>query len=172
MAQFNDRDDDVVGQAINLARDIADDIERILLTHYADRDTLDVFRPGANDLETVIEVNKAVAAELATFGVEIFVQKADRAAFRRWMHERDDTEENRWRWIDRANLLRGADAFRLLGLAAPAALAQPNYASAPGPIADQLVAAFDHWEDLDFDELAQGLLDAARTDVLDLAIRK
>jgi hypothetical protein len=173
MSQFNDRDDDVVGQALMLARDIAPDIGRIVFTHYADRDTLDVFRPGTTtDLEAVVEVNKAVAAELTALGVEIFVQRADRAAFRRWMHGRDDTPENRRRWIDRAKLLRGADAHRLLGLEAPGAVPQPNYGSAPGPIADQLVAAFDDGEDSVFDELAQGLLGAGRTEILDLAIRK
>src|SRR5271163_3834378 len=171
MSQFNDRDDDVVGVAIMLARDIAPEIGRILLTHYADRDTLDVFRPGTTDLEAVLAVNKAVAAELAALGVEIFVQRADRAAFRRWMHGRDDTARNRRGWIDRAKLLGGVGALRLLGLEAPPGVPQPTYGSAPGPVADRLVAAFDDGEEAEFDDLAQGLLGAARTDVLDLAIR-
>src|ERR1019366_9969333 len=86
MPRFTDREDDIVGQAAALARDIAPDIDTILITHYPDRDTLNTLRPTATDLETVVDVNRAVATELAALGVEIFVQRADRAAFRRWMH--------------------------------------------------------------------------------------
>lgn len=172
MPQFTDRDDEIVSQALALARDIGPDIRSILLTHYADRDTLDVLRPGEADLDAVVHLNKAVAAELTASGVEIFVQKADRAAFRRWMDGREDTSDNRRSWIDRGKLLRGAEALRLLGVPAADAPPPPKYGAAPGPIANRLIAAFDDEDGAEFDDLAQGLLSADRADVLDLAIRK
>jgi hypothetical protein len=172
MPQFTEREDRRVSQATALARDVAPDIASILLTHYTDRDTLDTLRPNETDLATVVAVNRAVATELAALGVEIVVQKADRAAFRRWMHERDDTPENRRGWIDRGKLLRGAEALRVLGLDATGAPRSPKFGTAPGPIADRLLAAFNDEDSSDFDELAQGLLAAERNDVLDLAVRK
>ncbi len=60
----------------------------------------------------------------------------------------------------------------MLVLAAPAAPRPPTYGAAPGPIADRLIAAFDDDDGAEFDELAQALLGAGRTDALDLAIRK
>jgi hypothetical protein len=145
----------------------------VLLTHHPDADTLDTLRPGETDLATVQATTRAVAKELAAQGVEIFVQLADRAAFRRWMQDRQDMPEVRRRWIDRGRLLRGAAAFRALGLAVPPAPPPPpKLGSAPGPIADRLVAAFDGEDEDAFDTLAQVLLEAGRQDVLDLAIRK
>lgn len=172
MPQFADRDDEIVSQAVALARDIAPDIRAILLTHYSDRDTLDVLRPGEADLDRVVRVNKAVAVELTGSGVEIFVQKADRAGFRRWMDGREDTPDNRRSWIDRGKLLRGTEALRLLGVQAAGAPRLPKYGSAPGPIANRLIAAFDDEDGTGFDDLAQGLLRTDRTDVFELAIRK
>ena len=172
MPRLTDRGDDIVRQAAALARDIAPDIDSILLTHYPDRDTLDTLRPGETDLAAVAAVNRVVATELTALGVEVFVQKADRAAFRRWMHGRDDTPENRRGWIDRARLLRGTEALRALGLDATAAPPLRKYGNAPGPISDRLLAAFNDEEGSEFHELAQGLLSAGRNDVLELAIRK
>src|SRR5664280_1247309 len=62
MSQVTGREDDAVSEAAALARDIASDIGSILITHYPDRDTLDTFRPGETDLETVL----AVGAEQVT----------------------------------------------------------------------------------------------------------
>jgi hypothetical protein len=171
MPQFTDREDASVGDAVALALDIAPDIGSILITHYPDRDTLDTFRPGETDLEAVGAVHRAVATTLAGLGVDVIVQRADRAAFRRWMHGRDDTEANRRGWIDRARLLRGAEALRILGVDAAAAQ-RTKFGAAPGPLADRLLEAFDNEAAPAFDNLAQALLEAGRGDVLDLAIRK
>ena len=97
---------DAVSQAIELAREIAPDIDVLLITHYPDVETLDTFRPGDTDLQTVLAVNKAVAVGMLDAGVKVLVQRADRAGFRRWMADRDDTAENRHAWIDRGPLLR------------------------------------------------------------------
>ncbi len=161
-----------VEQAAVLARDIGRDVDSILITHYPDHETLDTLRPGDSDLETVTAVNRAVALELAETGVAIFVQKADRAAFRRWMQERDDTCDNRRRWVDRARLVGGAEAFRLLGLPPPPMPQPRRFGPAPGPISDELVAALDEEDEAGFEELVEELLAAGRQDVLDLAVRK
>jgi hypothetical protein len=110
--------DDRVNQAAYLARDIAPDIDVILITHYPDVETLDTVRPGDTDLQIALAVNRAVALEMLDAGVEVLVQRADRAAFRRWMSDRDDTPENRRTWIDRSRLLRGPAALEVLGLKA------------------------------------------------------
>ena len=144
----------------------------ILLTHYPDADTLDTLRPGETDLATTIAVNRAVATEMAAAGVEIFVQIADRAAFRRWMQGRENTPEIRRGWVDRARLLRGAAAHKLLGIAPPVAPPRPTYGKPPGPIADRLLALLEADDGEAIDALTQGLLEAGRSDVLDLAIRK
>ena len=161
-----------VEQAASLARDIGLDVDSILITHYPDRETLDTLRPGEGDLETAVAVNRAVATELAKLGVAVFVQKADRASFRRWIQDKDNTPETRRRWVDRTRLLGGADALRHLGVKPPPKTQQRQYAAAPGPIADELVAAFDEGDEAGFDELAEGILAADRQDVLDLAVRK
>jgi len=159
-------------QAAELARDIAPDLDIVLLTHYADADTLDIFRPGETDLQTANAVNRAVAGEMLQAGVEVLVQRADRAAFRRWMSERDDTPENRRAWIDRTRLLRGPAALAALGLKEASAPTRQSFAKAPGPIADRLLDAYDDEDSEAFDALVQDLMGAGRTDVLDLAVRK
>ena len=164
--------DDPINQAANLARDVSPDIDLVLLTHYPDADTLDTFRPGETDLPTVVAENRAVATEMLDAGVEVLVQRADRAAFRRWMSGRDDTPENRRAWIDRGRLLRGPAALELLGLKAPAPQARQPFGQAPGPVADQLLEAFGAEDSGEFDALVQALMAAGRTDVLDLAVRK
>ena len=161
-----------VAQAEALAQEVGADIASVLITHFADAETLDTLRPGGPDLATVTAVNRAVATELAAQGVEVFVQLADRAAFRRWMQERDDTPQARRGWIDRARLLRGPEAFRLLGAAPPKPPAPPRFAAAPGPIADRLLAAFLRDDGETFADTAEALLAAARRDVLELAVRK
>ena len=110
--------DDRVNQAAHLARDTALDIDLVLITHYPDVETLDTVRPGETDVQTALAVNRAVALEMLDAGVEVLVQRADRAAFRRWMSDRDDTPENRRAWIDRTRLLRGSAALEVLGLKA------------------------------------------------------
>ena len=164
--------DAAIAQAEALAEEIGGEIASVLITHFADADTLDTLRPGGADLATVVAVNRAVATELAAQGVEVFVQKADRAAFRRWMQGRDDTPRARRGWIDRPGLLRGAEAFSLLGAKPPPPPAPPRFAAAPGPIADRLVAAFQDEDGETFEEMAEALLAAARRDVLELAVRK
>ena len=171
MPQPTDQDDRIT-QAADLARDVAPDLDMVLITHYPDVETLDTLRPGETDLRTVLAVNRAVAQEMLDVGVEVLVQRADRAAFRRWMSGRDDTPENRLGWIDRDRLLRGPAALEVLGLKAPPAPQTPTFGIAPGPIADRLLDAFAEEDGGDFDTLVQGLMAARRTDVLDLAIRK
>jgi hypothetical protein len=86
--------DDPITQAAFLARDIAPDLNVVLITHYPDVETLDTPRPGETDLQTTLAVNRAVAREMLDAGVEVLVHRADRAAFRRWMSGRDNTPEN------------------------------------------------------------------------------
>jgi hypothetical protein len=167
-----DRQDDLVIQAVDLARDVAPDLSVVLITHYPDADTLDTLRPGETDLQTTIAVNRAVAAEMAQAGVEVLVQRADRAAFRRWMSDREDTPENRRAWIDRSRLLRGQAALEALSLDAPAAPPPETFGKAPGPAADRLLDAYADEDSDAFDGLVQALMAAGRTDILDLAVRK
>ena len=164
--------DNRVNQAAYLARDTAPDIDLVLITHYPDVETLDTVRPGETDLQTALDVNRAVALEMLDAGVEVLVQRADRAAFRRWMSDRDDTPENRRAWIDRSRLLRGSAALEVLGLKASTSTPRQTFGKAPGPIADQLLEAFGDEDSGEFDVLAQGLMAVGRTDVLDLAVRK
>src|SRR5687767_1006788 len=74
---------DAVEHAAALAREIAPDLGAILFTHYPDADTLDTLRPGSAELGAVTAANRAAAAELAAAGVQVFVQVADKASFRR-----------------------------------------------------------------------------------------
>ncbi|HEY8612902.1 MAG TPA: hypothetical protein VIL69_16655 [Roseomonas sp.] len=173
MPHEKDKRDEIVEAAAELARDVGGDLESVLLTHYADPETLDTLRPGETDIETARAVNTAIAAEMIDQGVEVFVQRADRAAFRRCLQGREDTAENRRAWIDRGRLLRGDAALGLLGLrpAAKPSL-RPRFGKQPGPIADRLLAAFVAGEGEEVNSLAQDLLSAGRDDVLDLAIRK
>jgi hypothetical protein len=171
--------DDIIDQARELAREVAPELDSILLTHCADAEALDTFRPGETDLATAQAVNREVAAEMAAAGVDVLVQRADKPAIRRWMRDRDGSapQEPQGAWIDRGRLLRGAAAFEALGLKAPAAPPQPRrFGSAPGPSADRLLDAFGETEETeegeDFDSLAEALLAAGRADVIDLAIRK
>jgi hypothetical protein len=164
--------DDPISQATYLARDIAPDLDMVLITHYPDVETLDTLRPGETDLKTTLAVNRAVAREMLDAGVEVLVQRADRAAFRRWMSGSDNTLENRLAWIDRSRLVRGSAALEVLGLKAPVSPRRQTFGTAPGPIADRLLEAFGEEESGEFDVLVQDLMAAGRTDVLDLAIRK
>jgi hypothetical protein len=182
MPQATGRQDQIVEQEAAIARAVAADLSAVLITHYPDADTLDIFRPGETDLDTVVAVNRAVAAALAEGGVRVFVQRADRAAFRRWMAERSDTPENRRAWRDRRHLLSGAAALTALGVDPTLASHRPDLGSAPGPLADRLVAAFtegneeEDWDEEDkneaFEDLAHDLLASGRSGVLDLAMRK
>ncbi|WP_458095498.1 hypothetical protein [Roseomonas sp. WA12] len=168
-----DQMDAIVDTAAELAADVAGDLDAVLLTHFADAETLDTLRPGETDIDTSLAVNRAVAAEMIDGGVEVFVQRADRGAFRRWMQGRAETPENRRAWIDRERLLRGEAALKLLGLRpAGSPRPAPRFDTSPGPTADRLLAAFVAGEDGELDALAQDLLSAGRDDVLDLAVRK
>ncbi|MDB5369369.1 MAG: hypothetical protein JWP20_927 [Roseomonas sp.] len=169
MSEPNDRRREAVAQAVALAAELAPDVASVLLTHYPDADTLDTLRPGSEDLETVAAVNRAVAAELASRGVAVFVQVADRAAFRRWMDGRADTAQNRLAWRDRGHLLRGAAAMEMLGLGAAAASPPAKAAGSP---ADRLVRAFIDDDSAEFEPLANTLLASGRQGVLDAALRK
>jgi hypothetical protein len=172
MPQPFSRQDDLVTRAADLARDTAPDLNIVLITHYPDADALDTIRPGETDLQTAVAVNRAVAAEMLQAGVEVLVQRADRAAFRRWMSDRDDTPENHRAWIDRSRLLRGSAAMQALGLEASAAPSRQAFGKSPGPIADRLLNAYADEDSDEFDVLVQALMDAGRTDILDLAVRK
>ncbi len=166
------RQDERVNLAAELAREVAPELPVVVLTHYPDVETLDTLRPGETDLQTVRAMNRAVAKELLQAGVEVLVQRADRAAFRRWMTGREDTAENRRAWIDRGRLLRGPAALELMGLQAPTARPRPVFGKAPGPVADRLLEAYADEDSGEFNELVQALMLAGRTDILDLAVRK
>lgn len=170
--QARGRQDRIIEQAVALARDAAPDLRSVLITHYPDVETLDTLRPGETDLGAVAAVNKAVASELAAAGVRVFVQLADRAAFRRWMTGRPDTQETRWAWRDRSHLLRGAAALKALGADPALAPSRPRLGTAPGPLADRLLKAFVDESGSEFDNLVHDLLAAGRSNVLDLAMRK
>lgn len=161
-----------MNQAGFLARDVAPDIDVVVITHFPDVETLDTYRPGDTDLQSAVAVNRAVALEMLDAGVEVLVQRADRGAFRRWMSGRDDTAESRGGWIDRGRLLRGAAGLALLGIKAPISPPGEDFGKAPGPIADRLLEAFGDEDSGAFDGLVQELMAAGRTDVLDLAVRK
>ncbi len=172
MPKPTDRADERVNQAADLARDVAPDLDAILLTHYPDFETLDTLRPGETDLQAVHAVTRAVAAEMVQAGVEIMLQRADRAAFRRWMSGREDTPEIRRGWIDRDRLLRGPAALELLGVPTPATRPAQSFGKAPGPAADRLLEAFGDEDSGEFDVLVQAVMAAGRIDILDLAVRK
>ena len=88
------------------------------------------------------------------------------------MSDRDDTPQERRRWIERSRLLRGSAALAVLGLKESALPPRQTFGKAPGPIADQLLEAYDDQDNEDFDALVQALMAAGRIDVLDLAVRK
>ncbi|MGG5810025.1 hypothetical protein [Falsiroseomonas sp. CW058] len=165
-------DDDPVEVAADLAREVAPDLDAILLTVYPDADALDTLRPGETDVATANAVARAVAATLAGEGVEVIVQRADRGAFRRWLAGRGDSPPAHHAWVDRDRLLRGADAFRALRLPPPPPVPPPRFPAAPGPVADELLATREDPEGEEFGALAAALIEAGRGDVLDLAVRK
>jgi hypothetical protein len=181
MSEAADRRARIVDRAAALARDVAPELASVLITHFPDADTLETLRPGVEeDLDTITAMNQAVAAELASAGVQVAVQVADRAAFRRWMDDRADTPENRMAWRHRGHLLHGAAALSALGLdgkfARPrSGLGKPGGKSS-GPSsntpADRLLRAFVNDGSPEFEALAQELLNSGREGVLDLAIRK
>src|SRR5919107_2076062 len=138
-----DEEDHRVGAAEELAREVAPDLDAVLVTIYPDADTLDTIRPGDADVDTANAVARAVGGTMSEEGVEVFVQRADRGAFRRWLAGREDRPEVRRNWVDRRRLLRGATALRALGL--DAALPEPpprRFPPAPGPTADRLLALY------------------------------
>lgn len=172
MQQMDDAADALVEAAAELARDVAPGLDAVLVTLYPDAETLDMIRPGDTDVATANAVAQAVAAIMVEEGVEVVVQRADRGAFRRWLSTRDDTADMCRRWVDRGRLLRGKDAFRALGLEAPPPEPPLQFPPAPGPVADELLAAWDERENGEFHHLAGALVEAGRGDVLDLAVRK
>ncbi|TPG53817.1 hypothetical protein EAH89_15350 [Roseomonas nepalensis] len=157
-----------------LARELAPDLSAVIITHYPDAETLDTFRPGEADLAAVAAVNRAVAAAMAEEGVEVLVQVADRASFRRWMDGRPDTPANRLAWRRRDGLLRGAAALAALGLdprkAGPRE-APPAGGASLSP-AERLMRAFAGEDDRAFRLMAERLLAEGRQGVLALAVRK
>ena len=171
MATPKEAGGDAVKQAVSLARDIAPEMEAILLTHYPDAETLDTFLPGAPPLATVHAINQGVARAMAAAGVEVLVQRADRAAYRRWRDTLDEAP-GPGEWMDRAGLLRGAAAFQLLGLPPAAKPAGPPLGKPAGPIVDKLLAAFEDEGSDGFETLVNRVLAEGRQDVVDLAGRK
>jgi len=172
MQGMDDGAGDPVEAAAELAREVAPNLDAVLVTIYSDADTLDTIRPGDAGLEPANAVARAVGMTMAEEGVEVFVQRADRGAFRRWLAGRQDGPEVRRTWVDRGRLLRGAEALRALGLVAPPPEPPPRFPPAPGPTADRLLAAYEDREGGEFDGLAGALIEAGRGDVLDLAVRK
>jgi hypothetical protein len=170
MPPADDRQRDAVAQAVALAQELAPRMGAVVLTHFPDAETLDLMRPGAEDLGTMAAVNRAVAAELVRDDVQVLVQVADRAAFRRWMDGQPDTPEARLAWRNREGLLQGDAALRLLGL--DPATARPARGKPSGTPADRLVRAFADEDGTEFDELAEALVAAGRDGVLEQAMRK
>jgi hypothetical protein len=163
---------DAAAQAAALAEEFAPDLGAILFTHYPDADSLDTLRPGSTDLDAVNAANRAAAAVLARQGVQVFVQRADRGAFRRWMDGRADTLANRFAWRDRERLLQGAAALKVLGLEPELARPRRSAARITGSPADRLLRAFGEGGGAEFDDLVLELLDSGREGVLDVARRK
>jgi hypothetical protein len=162
---------EAIETAVALARELAPQMDAVVLTQYPDAETLDLMRPGTEDLDTVSAVNRAVALELAENGVQVLVQWADRAAFRRWRDERAGKLGDGPGWRNRAGLLQGAAAFAALGL--PPNAAPPSHpAKGSGTPADRLVRAFADEDGTEFEELAEGLIAAGRDGVLEQAMRK
>ncbi|WP_159995296.1 hypothetical protein [Roseomonas sp. 18066] len=165
-------DHDAAAQAAALAEEFAPDLGAILFTHYADADSLDTLRPGQTDIDAVNAANRAAAEVLARHGVQVFVQRADRGAFRRYMDGRADTQANRLAWRDRERLLQGETALRVLGLDPTLAKPRLSAAKITGSPADRLMRAFGEGGGPEFDDLALELLLAGRDGVLDVARRK
>jgi len=161
-----------IDRAIALARETGPELDAVLLTHFADADTLDTLRPGGLPLATVTAVNRAVAETMAEYDVEILVQRADRAAFRRWMDGREDNAESRLAWIAREAILRGTEARAMLGLPAAPPPRRVALGKPPGPAADRLLRAFDAEDGTAFDALAEAILTEGREDIITLALRK
>ena len=163
-----------VARAVELARDLAPDLSSVLITHFADAETLETLRPGSGGLPVVLAVNRAVAAALVGAGVQVVAQVADRGLFRRWMDAQADGPRNPLAWRNRAGFLRGAEALRLLGL--DPALMRPPAPPAAGKTtlspADRLVRAFAGEDDRAFRVMAEGLIAEGRKGVLEGAIRK
>lgn len=162
----------MVEEAVALAHDVAAELSSILITHYPDADTLDTLRPGTPELGTVTAMNRAVAAAFVAQGVQVFVQMADKAAFRRWMADRAVTAENRPAWVDRRRLLGGPAALKILGVAPGQGPRRPLLGNAPGPLADRLLEAYSDDDDTEFAELSEELIAAGHDDVLELVLRK
>ncbi|MCR0985695.1 hypothetical protein [Roseomonas populi] len=53
MPHDEDHSDEILATAVELAREVAGELDAVLLTHYADAETLDMLRPGESDLTTV-----------------------------------------------------------------------------------------------------------------------
>jgi hypothetical protein len=172
MPLSNDHNREVVEQAAALARELGPELGSMLLTHYPDAETLDTLRPNSAPLETVAAVNRAVATELVGLGVTVFVQVADRAAFRRWMDGREDTPANRLAWRNRDGLLTGAAAMEVLGLDPKMAPDHAGAAKSAGSPADRLMRAFVEDEGTGFDELLNEFLNTGRDGIIELAGRK
>src|SRR4051794_19183076 len=103
--QGMDDEEDRLEAAVEIAHEVAPDLDGILVTIYPDADTLDTIRPGDADVATANAVARAVVETMSEEGVEVFVQRADRGAFRRWMAQREDRPEVRRSWVDRGRLL-------------------------------------------------------------------
>ena len=172
MSLSDTRGHEAVERARALAREVAPELGAVLLTHYPDADTLDLLRPGEEDLGTVAAVNAAVATELTELGVQVLVQLADRAAFRAWMADRPDTRENRLAWRHRGHFLAGGTALAALGPGATPPRPAAGRVRAAGSPADRLVRFFAEDDGARFDALAEELLSAGREGVLDLAARR
>ncbi|HEY4250714.1 MAG TPA: hypothetical protein VGM87_05925 [Roseomonas sp.] len=171
MSEFTS-DAETADRAAALAREFAPELGAVLFTHYPDADTLDMLRPGGAGFHTIAAANKAAAAALAALGVQVFVQVADRAAFRRWMDGRADTADNRLAWRDRERLLRGPAALEALGVDPKLARPRPKPGKGSGTPADRLVRAFAEEGDPDFEDLALELIEGGRDGVLEVATRK
>lgn len=156
-------------EAETRARELAPELRSIVLTHYPDAETLDLMRPGAGlSLAGHQAANRAVARAMAEQGVAVLVQQAERGAFRRWADANPGAAPEGWR--GREPLLRGAAAWRLLGLE-PARRAAPP-ARGSGTPAERLMRLFAGEDGAAFEACAEALIGEGRDGVLEQAVRR
>ena len=170
-----DRSDDArVQAAVECARKVAAALDRVLLLHCPDPETLKLVLPEQPDHLLQRRLDTAIATELVAAGVDVAVQVVDRAAYLAWLRGQESTPEWRTAYRDPPRLVRGTAALDLLGVPAAAVrpgrkvIAQP---AGKGTPAERRVRTWLE-DDPAFDGLLQPLLDDGRQGILDMAVRR
>lgn len=153
---------------------VAERVRAVLFTSFPDAETLELLRPGAGPLEEVRAAQREGAAALARAGVQILVQRADRAGFRRWQDAQaraTSGQPDPLLWRDRqGGYLQGEAALRELGL--PASLIRRPALRGSGSPAERLVRAFAANDAGAMQLQVEALLAEGRQGVLDQAARR